>query len=200
MSKKSKKKEQPPQEIVSEEAAVEEQAAETEPGIDELKGQLQRLGADYQNYQKRSLRQIEQTREFAQEHLVRALLPVLDNFEHTLAKGGETQDVASVIQGVQIVFDHMVKVLEGEGMVRIEVEVGKVFDPNLHEALLQEESDEQPAQSIMRELMAGYQMNGRTLRPAKVSVAKKPVEKVEIQEMEEEEQEEQQQQHEEQGD
>ena len=172
MSKKDKKTKPAVEEDAVEAAPLEDEVAEAEPGIDELKAQLQRLGADYQNYQKRSHRQIEQTREFAQEHLIQALLPVLDNFEHTLEKGGESQDVAALLQGVQIVFDHMRNVLEGAGMRRIQVDAGQQFDPNLHQAMLQQETDEHPEQSILLELATGYEMNGRTLRPAKVSVAK----------------------------
>lgn len=172
MSKKDKKTKRAVEEDAVEAAPLEDEVAEAEPGIDELKAQLQRLGADYQNYQKRSHRQIEQTREFAQEHLIQALLPVLDNFEHTLEKGGESQDVAALLQGVQIVFDHMRNVLEGAGMRRIQVDAGQQFDPNLHQAMLQQETDEHPEQSILLELATGYEMNGRTLRPAKVSVAK----------------------------
>lgn len=172
MSKKSKNREHPPDKVVVAQEKPDE--VEPEPGVDELKAQLQRLGADFQNYQKRSHRQIEQTHEFAQENLLRALLPALDNFEHTLEKGCEAQDVAAVVQGVQIVFDHLRKVLEGVGMQRIEVQPGTAFDPNLHEAMLHEPSDEYPEQTIVRELAPGYQMNGRTLRPAKVSVAKAP--------------------------
>lgn len=172
MTKKSKKQEQPPEKVVLAEENLDQ--VESEPGVDELKAQLQRLGADFQNYQKRSHRQIDQTREFAQEHLLRSLLPALDNFEHALQKGGEVQDVAAIMQGMQIVFDHIRKVCEEAGMQRIQVQPGTAFDPSRHEAMMHEPSDDYPEQTIVRELAAGYQMNGRTLRPAKVSVAKAP--------------------------
>jgi molecular chaperone GrpE len=167
-----------------EETAVEEPAAreakgeaeQEKPSVEqelaELRGRFQRLAADYQNYQKRSYKQIEQTGQFAREEIARSLLAVLDNFEHTLAKGVEFENVAAVLDGVKIVYDHLMSVMAGHGVTRIEIQTGDPFDPNLHEAMLHEESDECEENTVLRELAAGYRMNGRTLRPAKVSVAK----------------------------
>jgi len=148
--------------------------AEMAAELAELKGRLQRLGADYQNYQRRTGRQVEQSRQLAQEEMARSLLVALDNFEHTLEKGREAQDVAAVLAGVQIVYDHMVDILRGHGMERILVEPGAPFDPNLHQAMLHEPTSEYADQTVVRELAPGYAMNGRTLRPVKVAVAKRP--------------------------
>lgn len=142
--------------------------------LSELKGRLQRLGADYQNYQRRAGRQAEQAQQLAQEDLVRSLLVALDNFEHTLKKGQEAQDVAAVLEGVQMVYDHFLDILRSFGMQRIDVAPGVPFDPNLHEAMLHELSEEYEEQTVVRELSPGYAMNGRTLRPVKVAVAKRP--------------------------
>lgn len=147
-------------------------AAQIDQELAELKERLQRLSADYQNYQKRSFRQIEQARQLAKEEMAKGLLAVLDNFEHALEKGQQAQNVAAVQEGVRIVYDHLLKVLGSEGLERIEVEAGMSFDPNLHEAMLHEPSSEYEDNTILRELTAGYMMNDRTLRPAKVSVAK----------------------------
>ncbi len=144
--------------------------------LEDLKQRLQRLGADYQNYQKRSQRQIEQATQFAREDLVKSLLPVLDNFDHTLEKGAEAQDGESLLKGVQIVYDHLLGVLTSAGMKRIEVNQGDSFDPALHQAMLHEPSDQFPENAVLRELAPGYTMNDRTLRPAKVSIAKAPAE------------------------
>lgn len=142
--------------------------------LKQLKDRFQRLAADYQNYQKRSHRQVEQASEYATEGIIRSLLPVLDNFEHTLEKGGQTGDADSLLKGVQIVHDHLVSTLQGHGISRIEVAQGGSFDPSLHEAKLHEQTDQFDANTIVRELAGGYMINGRTLRPAQVSVARPP--------------------------
>jgi len=147
-------------------------AKSAEQELEELKGRFQRLAADYQNYQKRSHKQVDQARQFARDDLARSLLVVLDNFEHTLEKGQETESVQPLLEGIRIVYDHFVDILAGQGLKRITVERGMAFDPNLHEALLHEPSDEYAANTVIRELSPGYAINDRTLRPAKVSVAK----------------------------
>ena len=140
----------------------------------ELKQRFQRLAADYDNYQKRSQRQIAEATQFAQETFAKSLLPVLDNFEHTLAADHQSQDTAAVIEGVQIVHDHLVSVLGSLGVAQIKAESGDEFDPALHQALLGEESEELAENRIVRELASGYTMNGRAIRPAKVAIAKAP--------------------------
>lgn len=147
--------------------------------VDELKQRLQRLGADYQNYQRRSHGQMEQAVKFANENLVKSLLPVLDNFVHTLEnleKAQSTQDPAAIHKGIQIVYDHLMDVLKGVGMQKIVVSTGCEFDPAMHEAMLHEEHETLPENFVVRELQAGYVLNDRTIRPAKVSVAKAPTE------------------------
>jgi molecular chaperone GrpE len=101
---------------------------------------------------------------------------VLDNFDHTLEKGADFGDVAAVLNGVKIVYDHLLSVLAGHGVTKIKIQMGEPFNPSLHEALLHEASDECEDNTILRELAAGYMMNSRTLRPAKVAVAKKSTE------------------------
>ncbi len=155
------------------EGQVKEDKPSVEQELEELRSRFQRLAADYQNYQKRSYKQIEQTGQYAREEIAKSLLPVLDNFEHTLEKGADFADAAAVLEGVKIVYDHLLSVLAGHDVTRIEIQTGEPFNPNLHEAMLHEESDTCEENTIVRELAAGYLMNGRTLRPAKVSVAKK---------------------------
>jgi len=164
--------------IQMEQPAVQEsQAAMTaEQEVEELRQKWQRLAADYQNYQKRMQRQLEQTSQMAQENVVRSLIPVLDNFLHTLEKGTNSEDVHSVLQGIQIVYDHLMNTLSSLGMKRIDVQPGVPFNPQFHEAMMQEETSEFPSGTVVRELAGGYCMNDRALRPAKVSVAKTPAE------------------------
>ncbi len=143
---------------------------------DDLFRQSQRLAADFQNYQKRTARQSEMTIQQTREDFARLLLPALDNFDHALEKGVEYSDVAAVLDGVKIVYDHLLGILNGAGLKKIEIQPGCPFDPSRHEALMQEESQVLPPQTIVRELACGYIMNERTLRPARVSVARAPIE------------------------
>jgi len=184
--KKSKSKDAPAGDPQVESTAQQQQPSTTEtqeqtaaaegnePTVAELKQRLQRLGADYHNYQKRTEKQLEQVTQFTKENLVKSLLPVLDNFMLTLEKGAEAQDILTVLQGTQIIYDQLVKTLESVGVQQIKIQAGCAFDPSLHEAILHEENDQHPENTIVRELAGGYVMNGRTVRPAKVAVAKAP--------------------------
>ena len=157
----------------STEASAEPQAKTPEQELGEVKAMLQRVAADYQNYQKRMNRQLEQTRQLAQEGILRSLLAVMDNLDHTLEKGKEAPDAITVLQGVQIISDQFKDVLKGFGMTRIAVKPGDEFDPTRHEALLHEPTHDFAENTIVRELAPGYQVDERILRPAKVSVARK---------------------------
>jgi len=150
-------------------------AQEIERELEDLKQRFWRLGADFQNYQKRSHRQVDQSAQMARDEMALGLLGVLDNFEHALAKGKEVDNVETLLDGVKIVYDHLFNALSSFGLQRIVIKSGEAFDPTRHEAMLQEESDEWPENTIVRELSPGYVMRERTLRPAKVSVTKPPV-------------------------
>ena len=165
-----------PLDTPADQPAADQTAAEPtlEQQLAEAQLKWQRLAADYQNYQKRANRQIEQARQFGQENIAAAILPVLDNFQHTLQQGQDSQDLAAIMQGVQIVHDHLLNVLQQAGMQRIEIKPGDTFDPNHHQAILHVEHDEIKPNAVVQELAAGYTMNDRTLRPAKVSVSKPP--------------------------
>jgi molecular chaperone GrpE len=156
------------------EAASDKTVPDIEAELEDLKQRLQRLGADYQNYQKRAQKQIEQAMQYACENMVKSLLPVFDNFERALEKGGQEQSAEALLQGVQIVYDHLSGVLESGGLRRIEVNPGCPFNPAIHEAMLHEPSEEFDENTVLRELARGYVMNGRTLQPAKVSVVRTP--------------------------
>jgi molecular chaperone GrpE len=159
-------------------AGAAETPTEAAPGsnleqqVQQLKNQLLRVSADYQNYQKRTHRQLEQTHQHAQETLIRAMLPVIDNFELTLGKAAQIQDVKTLLDGVRIIYDHMMMAMKGFGLKKIAVRPGEAFDHNVHEAVMHEEGPGMAASSVVRELAGGYTLNDRPLRPAKVSVSK----------------------------
>lgn len=139
--------------------------------LEEVKGRLQRLAADFQNYQRRTQRQLEQSSQFVEEGVLREFLPVLDDFERVLTQSAEAENVAAVLQGVQIVYDHFVKTMTERGLSAIAAEAGQPFDPEVHEAMMRQPTNDQPANTVTQELAKGYKLKDRVLRPARVAVA-----------------------------
>jgi molecular chaperone GrpE len=167
----------PGEETVSteEEAAASEveadlaQLAQLESERDEYLDTLRRVQADFENYRKRVMKDQTALLERATEGLVEQLLPVLDSFDLALANLEAAGTDEKVRKGVELVYAELLGVLEKAGLSRIEAE-GKPFDPNEHEAVLQEDGEGEPVVSqIMR---AGYRFKGRVIRPAMVKVAR----------------------------
>ena len=138
---------------------------------DEYLDTLRRVQAEFENYRKRVIKEQTALVDRATEGLVEQLLPVLDSFELALknfdAAGG--QDTESVRKGVELVYAELLGVLEKAGVSRVEAE-GKPFDPNVHEAVMQEEGDGEPV--VTDVLRTGYTLKGRVLRPAMVKVSR----------------------------
>ncbi len=141
---------------------------------DDLLDRLQRVSADYLNYQKRVRKDVEQARTFANEELMRALLGVLDDMERALeaARANHPPD-DPLLTGMQIVHDNALQTLGGFGLQRITA-AGQPFDPDRHAALMQQPTDAVPPNTVVQELQSGYELRGRTLRAAKVIVSKAP--------------------------
>ena len=142
----------------------------------DLLAKLQRVTADFDNYQKRMARNAEDTRQWARAEIIGSLLPAIDDFEQALEAGKTAGDVQSLLAGFNLVHDHLLAMLERQQVKRIETE-GQKFDPEVHEAMLHQESAEHEPGTVMTELRKGYTLNGRPLRPARVTVSKSPGEK-----------------------
>jgi len=138
--------------------------------LEELKDRYLRVCAEYDNYRKRTTREIKEIREVATEHLIKDLLPVLDNFERALQHVPDPEDAFA--SGIRMVFSQLKDTLMARGLLPIEA-MGQPFDPNVHEALAQIES-EQPEGTVVQEYQKGYLLGKRILRPAKVVVSKLP--------------------------
>lgn len=160
------------------------EAAETESGLrDELeaaRGEAARNWdlylrgqADMENYRKRAQREKEDLARFANEGILRDLLPVIDNLERAVEHAGEEEKSGSLIQGVEMTLGQFRKVLEKSG-VRAICALGEPFDPALHEAMGQIETSTAPPNAVAQELQKGYLLNDRLLRPSLVMVAKAP--------------------------
>ncbi len=142
---------------------------EAQQQIDELNERVVRLTADYDNYRKRAQRDKIEARQFANQGILEKLLPVLDNFEMAIIAVKDADP--SVRDGVQMIYDQLLSVLKAEGVESVDA-VGKQFDPNLHEAISQEESDEVEEGEVISQIQRGFILNNRLVRPARVVVAK----------------------------
>ncbi|HOK10452.1 MAG TPA: nucleotide exchange factor GrpE [Candidatus Hydrogenedens sp.] len=136
--------------------------------LEELKDRYLRVCAEFDNYRKRTHREIKELQETATENLIKDLLPVLDNFERALMHAPDPDD--AFVSGVRMVFAQLKEVLVSRGLTVIEAQ-GKNFDPNMHEALAQAES-ELPEGTIIQEYEKGYRLGKKILRHAKVVISK----------------------------
>jgi len=138
---------------------------------DELFGQLQRVSADYANYQKRVPKQISDSIGYEKERVIKTLLPVLDNFEHTLQNAHSAEDIDVLVKGIRIVYDQLLDVLKSHNIEQIEAQ-GEKFDPALHQAMTQRAEPDAEDNTVLEEFQKGYRLNGRVIRPSKVIVNK----------------------------
>lgn len=138
-----------------------------------LKDQLLRALADFDNFRKRSRREIEDAQKRGREDVIRELLPVFDNLERAVLHAGQANDAKAVADGVNMVLKQFVDTLGKIGIQRINA-VGQPFDPARHEAIQQIETAEHPAGSVVAEVQPGYAMGDRLLRASMVVVAKPP--------------------------
>nr|WP_281169045.1 nucleotide exchange factor GrpE [Tuberibacillus calidus] len=129
-----------------------------------------RLQADFENFKRRTREEKARERQFRAQDLVTNLLPVLDNFERALAQTAEHEETKALLQGMEMVYRQLTEALKQEGVVKIEAE-GQPFDPNKHQAVMQVESAEHDANTVVEELQAGYELNGRVIRPSMVKVS-----------------------------
>jgi molecular chaperone GrpE len=145
---------------------------------DELFEKLQRLSADYANFQKRVPKQIADTIAYEKEKIIKTLLPALDNFEHTLQNAASAENVNAFVKGVQIIYDQMLDILKSHGVEVIKA-LGEKFDPTVHEAMMQKAEPDTKDNVVLEEFQKGYKLNSRVIRPSKVIVNKLPSEQQE---------------------
>ncbi len=160
----------PPAEAVR---TLEERVAAAEKERDQYLALAQRTQADFENYQLRLKRDLATERQYAVLPLARDLLAALDNLERALAAAKQAGDEGPLAQGVGMVHGQILDVLRRHGIVRIEA-LGQTFDPNLHEAMLEQPTTEAAPQTVVMVLEQGYKIHDRVLRPARVAVAVRP--------------------------
>jgi molecular chaperone GrpE len=168
-------------EIVADEAA--EAAADS---LTELEGKLAaaqaeasenhdrmlRMAAELDNFRKRAAREMDDIRKYATESLIRQLLTVVDNLERAIASASaDSESDQSVVDGVALTLAEIMKILEKHQVKPIQA-LGEPFDPTFHQAMCQEESTDQPPNTVVQEFQKGYMIHDRLLRPAMVVVSK----------------------------
>jgi molecular chaperone GrpE len=140
---------------------------------DDIFAKLQRVAADYDNYQKRSAKQTTEAVAHETEKIIKALLPVIDDFERVLANAQCSENADAVMKGIGIVYEHLRGVLRLEGVEQIDA-AGEKFDPVRHQALTQRAEQDKENGIVLEELQKGYKLNGRVIRASRVVVNKTP--------------------------
>jgi len=145
---------------------------EAEQKAAETHDRFLRLAAEFDNFKKRTAREIADFRKFANEALLKEMLLVVDNLERAI-KSARTEEgsIQSLLQGVEMTRNEILKVFEKFGAVPI-MAMGEIFDPNFHQAVAQETSNDHPENTVVQELQKGYMLHDRLLRPSMVIVSK----------------------------
>ena len=138
-----------------------------------LRDQLLRTAADFDNFRKRSRRELGEMEKRAREDLIKDLLPVFDNLERAIAHAETATDVKALADGIGLVTRQFLDTLSKLGIERIKAQ-GTAFDPTFHEAVQQFETSEHPPGTVIHEVQAGYKQGDKLVRPAVVVVAKAP--------------------------
>ena len=163
-------------EKVAPEAPVEVSEEETTDELTETKQLLEaaeekylRLYAEFENYKKRTRAELDTERTYRAQSVLRDILPAIDNIERALAQKGESEEFKSLHKGVEMVYESLLSSLKDNGLEVIEA-LDKPFDPNLHQAVMQEQDQDKASGIVLDELQKGYKLKERVLRPSMVKV------------------------------
>ncbi len=131
-----------------------------------------RVSAEFENYKKRTDREMGEFRKYANETFIKEMLPVVDNLQRAIASAKEKGEKNNgLVEGVQLTLKDMLKVFDKFRVKPIEA-LGEIFDPTYHQAVQQEETENHTDNTVIRELQTGYTIHDRLLRPSMVIVAK----------------------------
>ena len=160
-----------PSEEETKELTPEEKIAELEKENADLKDQLLRRAADFDNYRKRMIKEKQETFDYANANLLADLLDSLDNFDRTVDAGATATDVKSVVDGIKMVNSNLVKMLESKyGLTSYGAE-GDEFDPDVHEAIGRVEEEGKDKETLKQVYLKGYKLKDKVIRNAKVMVS-----------------------------
>ena len=162
-----KEGEAPKEEVTDMTVALEEATRK----LRETEDKLLRLAADFENTRKRLERERETSLKYAEENILKELLPGIDNIERAMDQGKEANNIESLLEGVELTRNGLMATLEKYGVKAI-ASAGEPFNPNIHEAIAMEATDQMEPNLVLREFQKGYLYRDRLLRPAKVVVSK----------------------------
>ena len=160
-------------EVVDEVQLVRKELAEVQAKNAELKEHVLVVSAEFENFRRRQQEEQKRQKVLMKEDLFRELLPLVDNLDRSLVAARQNPSVEALLKGVELIRKGFDRLLENNEISQIET-AGIDFDPALHEAMMVEERDDVPDQSIVMELQKGYKMGDRVLRPSMVKVARNP--------------------------
>jgi molecular chaperone GrpE len=153
-----------------EESKSEEKITQLEKEVAELKDKLLRKAAEFENYKRRTENDQLNLLTYAAESFIQRLLPVVDDFERSLQHINEAQEVDAIKQGLKLIYDKFMKVLDDQGVKKME-SVGEPFNVDYHEALLQRPDDSVEPHTVLEEIEKGYMYKDKVIRHAKVIVS-----------------------------
>ena len=153
--------------------ALEKEVEAAKQEVQENYDKYLRVFAEFDNYKKRSTREMNDFRKYANEALLRDMLTVVDNLERAIdSSNNHAENTSSIVEGVRMTLGGILDLIEKHHVAPIE-SVGKPFDPQFHQAFQQEESEDHPSNTVLKEFQKGYLLHGRLLRPSMVVVSKK---------------------------
>lgn len=153
----------------SEAALLQEKVDELQAKLTETEGRTLRLQADFENYKRRVQMDKQAAEKYRAQRLVSDILPALDNFERAMQVEATDEQTKSLLQGMEMVHRQLLEALTKEGVEVIEA-VGKQFDPNEHQAIMQVEDSEFESNAVVEEFQKGYKLKDRVIRPSMVKV------------------------------
>jgi molecular chaperone GrpE len=154
-------------------ASTEDDGENLQADLDRFRDLALRSQADFENYKKRAAREKDEAIKYANSSLLEKLVPILDNFELGLSAAREESEKSPIFSGMSMILKQLSDFLAASGVQPIEAE-GAKFDPNLHEAIAREPSDQVPEGTVLRQTRRGYRLKDRLLRPSSVVVSSGP--------------------------
>ncbi len=141
--------------------------------VEELEDRLLRAKADTQNLRRRFAVEQSSAIRYANAELMKSLLGILDDFERSLAATETSDNLQAVVDGAELVYQNLIQALRSQGLHAIDA-LHEPFDPNVHEAIMQQPSTDYPVGTVVEEIAKGYRLHDRVIRPTKVVVSKEP--------------------------
>ncbi len=151
--------------------ALEKENAELKENVEKLQDQLLRKMAEFDNYKRRSEKEYLVNIEMASRELIEELIPVIDDFERSIQHAEKEDDKSPLLDGVKLVYKNLLNVMKKRGLTEIEA-IGKEFNPDEHNALMQMDSDDVESGYIVDQHAKGYKLKDRVIRHSQVIVAK----------------------------